>query len=268
MLLAFGGVLLAGGGLCFWVQRKLAMTISMTPIAEKMSPDGRWKALVDDTFYEPSWGGGVVISSVHLASVLDPAKITDILSVDRGEPRIAWTSADVLQVTVANLSYLTVKRREYDGVRIDIRFEPDDPAQRAAWLKWLQEPSHPDKTTRLVEVSSADPAWAAAVDQTVYGFSFIPLVLCTVRLIPSGKLAEAVDILSVETNGPNKDPPHIAWTAADVLQITVPNRSYLRVNRREYADVRIDLRFNPDDPAARAAWLKKQRELPQPQTDK
>lgn len=255
------------GGLYFLVKRELTPTIWTTPILEKPSPDGIWTALADETVYEPKFGGSIVIAALHLISAHDPTKIVDILSVDRGDPRIVWASSKVLQVTVPNLSYLVVHRREYGGVRIDLRFDPDDPVQRAAWLKWLHEP-HSDKTTRLVETSSPGRDWAAALDQTIYGFSFPPLVNCTVRLIPAGKPLEAVDILSVETNGPNKDPPRMAWTAADVLQVTISIWSYLKIIRQAYRGIRVDVRFNPDDPAARAAWLKKQQQAASPHADR
>lgn len=136
------GILAAGGGLCLWVQHEfLTDTIWTTPVLVEQSPSGSWKALVDETFDEPSWGGSVVIASVHLVSTRDSAEHAVILSLDEiGEQRpwIAWTDADLLQVTVPNLSYLTVYRREYDGVRIDLRFDPDDPAQRAVWLRKQQ----------------------------------------------------------------------------------------------------------------------------------
>ena len=49
--------------------------------------------------------------------------------------RIAWTAPDVLQVTIPNFLYLKLLMRQFDGVRVDLRFDPDDPAERAAWLR-------------------------------------------------------------------------------------------------------------------------------------
>lgn len=49
-----------------------------------------------------------------------------------------------------------------------------------------------------------------------------------------------------------------------MLRITVPNRSDLYVVRRNYQGVWIDLRFDPDDRAARDTWLKENNMQPDP----
>ena len=33
------------------------------------------------------------------------------------------------------MSYLKVLTRQAEGVRVDLRYDPDDPPKRAAWLK-------------------------------------------------------------------------------------------------------------------------------------
>jgi hypothetical protein len=104
------------------------------------SPDGAWEARVDEDVCMFGLGGGAVVAGVQLVSTRDPARSADLLGVQTGghedeRPRIAWTAPDVLQVTVPNRSFLKVLMREFDGVRVDLRFDPDDPADRAAWRR-------------------------------------------------------------------------------------------------------------------------------------
>jgi len=113
-------------------------------VARVPSPDGAWEARVDEAVCLFGFGTGAVVAGVHLVSTRDPARFADLLGVDTGahedeRPRLAWTAPDVLQVTVPNRSFLKVLTREFDGVRVDLRFDPDDPAERAAWLRQLRQ---------------------------------------------------------------------------------------------------------------------------------
>jgi len=109
-------------------------------VARVPSPDGAWEARVDEDVCLYGFGVGYVAAGVHLVSTRGPARSADLLGVDTGahedeRPRLLWTAPDVLQVTVPNRSFLKVLMREFDGVRVDLRFEPDDPADRAAWRR-------------------------------------------------------------------------------------------------------------------------------------
>jgi len=109
-------------------------------VARVPSPDGAWEARVDEAVCLFGFGVGAVVAGVHLVSTRDPARSVDLLGVDTGahedeRPRLAWTAPDVLQVTVPNRSFLKVLTRQFDGVRVDLRFDPDDPADRAAWRR-------------------------------------------------------------------------------------------------------------------------------------
>ena len=112
-------------------------------VSEAPSPDGAWKAQVVEWLCE-STAVTDITAGVHLVSAIRPAETTEILSVDTGghndeRPRIVWTAPNVLRVTVPNISYLNVLRRDFDGVHIDLRYDPDDPAARAAWRRHLEE---------------------------------------------------------------------------------------------------------------------------------
>lgn len=95
---------------------------------------------MDETVCLYGMGVGYVLAEAQLVSTRDPAHAADLLGVDTGghhdeRPRLAWTAPDVLQVTVYDHSYLKVLTREFGGVRVDLRYDPDDPADRAAWLR-------------------------------------------------------------------------------------------------------------------------------------
>ena len=111
---------------------------------EARSPDGAWKAQVNESLCENTVVMDIT-AGVYLVSAADSAEYAELLSVDTGgrheeRPRIAWTAPDVLQVTVPNISFLNVLTRRFHGVRIDLRYDPDDPAARAAWRQKLGEP--------------------------------------------------------------------------------------------------------------------------------
>ena len=113
-----------------------------------MSPDGRWRAKVIESLCEAPLVSDIT-AGLYVAATADPDEVAEILSVDTGghndeRPRIAWTAPNVLRVTVPNLSYLNVLKRDFDGVHIDLRYDPDDPAARAAWRRHLGEPPDAD----------------------------------------------------------------------------------------------------------------------------
>ena len=68
--LAVCGILIAGVSSCMWMVLRAFPegTTTVTPIIETLSPDSAWMARVEETDYEPGWGGGgVTIASVKLA---------------------------------------------------------------------------------------------------------------------------------------------------------------------------------------------------------
>lgn len=136
-------ILAIGYGAYAWIRRQMAATIWTIPIAVASSPGGVWRAWVDETVVEDTFVTSI-FDEVHLVAKNDPDKVINVLAVDtngeeQNRPSIAWTAPSALQVTAANLSYVTVERRAYKQVRIDLKFDPDDPAARAAWLKRLDE---------------------------------------------------------------------------------------------------------------------------------
>ncbi len=77
-----------------------------------------------------------------------------------------------------------------------------------------------------------------------------------VELVSRDRPSDSIDLLEVETQGDNNQRPRIAWSALNALRVTVPNLSHLKVLTRHADGVEVDIQFDSDDPAARAAWLK------------
>ena len=104
------------------------------------SPDGEWEARVDEAICPVPLGGAAIVATARLLSTRDPAHAADLLGVDTGgpqdeRPRRVWPAPEILQVTVYDHSYLWVVKRQFGGVRLDLRYDPDDPADRAAWRR-------------------------------------------------------------------------------------------------------------------------------------
>lgn len=109
-------------------------------VARLPSPGGAWEAVLDQSICPVGLGGASIVARVNLVSTRDPARTAVLLGVDTGghddgRPRLVWTAPDVLQVTVYDRSYLNVLTREFGGVRVDLRYDPDNPANRAAWRR-------------------------------------------------------------------------------------------------------------------------------------
>jgi len=105
------------------------------------SPTGAWTAVVSEDTVEAPLSTSIN-AHVDLISRERPNEPIELLGIDTGgdqgeRPRIAWSAPNILRVTVPNVPYLTVLTRQADGVQVDIQFDPDDPAARAAWLKQM-----------------------------------------------------------------------------------------------------------------------------------
>ena len=109
-------------------------------VARVPSPDGTWAARVNEATCEVGPWMMNITAGVDLVSTRDPAHAAVLLGVDTGghddeRPRVVWTAPDVIQVTVYDRSYLKVLTRGFGGVWLDLRYDPDDPADRAAWRR-------------------------------------------------------------------------------------------------------------------------------------
>jgi hypothetical protein len=68
------------------------------------------------------------------------------------------------------------------------------------------------------------------------------------------------DILEVSDYGVNR--PIIQWLSSRKLQIALPNMSGVTVQKSSYQGVEIVVKYDSDDPAARAKWRRERGRLP------
>ena len=109
--------------------------------------------------------------------------------------------------------------------------------------------------TEVARAMSPDGAALAAVDEAVCEGGLSADITAQVTLQASG--APPVPMLGVDTGGHPEDRPVATWAGPKLLLVTVPNLSYLKVLRHRASGVSVQVLFNPPDPAARAAWLKR-----------
>lgn len=113
---------------------------------------------------------------------------------------------------------------------------------------------------RVIEetmVVSPDGMWIAISDESWCESPFVTAIDAGVRLVSNRNHTDGAEILGMSTGGREEERPRIEWAASDVLLVTVPNLSFLKVLRRDYKGVRIRIRFEPDNPQARAEWLRR-----------
>jgi hypothetical protein len=114
---------------------------------------------------------------------------------------------------------------------------------------------------------SPDYVWVAVVHENVCSDGYFVTTLTyvvqllrresldSIRLIPySDKPQNDNDVLAGEMS--HENPPELRWVSASKLQITVPNRSLIGLQKRSSDGVEVVLKFDPDDPSDRERWLK------------
>jgi hypothetical protein len=125
---------------CYWcVHGFTGNGCTGTTVTEIAPPTVTWSASVIAWLCESPFLTDAVVE-MQRTSARDATRSAVILGVDTGghddeRPRIVWTAPYVLQVIAPNRSYLNVTTLEYNVIRIDLRFDPDDSEDRARWLK-------------------------------------------------------------------------------------------------------------------------------------
>jgi hypothetical protein len=113
------------------------------------SPDGQWEADVDRRVCF-SWG----IATTGIDDVVairhsgEPAsrgadvQPEDVFYVDAHNqyPLLLWPSPSHLEITVPNESRTAVIRNSYQGIEISVKYDPDNPAETAAFLSRGSDP--------------------------------------------------------------------------------------------------------------------------------
>lgn len=129
----------------------LGAECTQADVARARSPDGIWEAVNEEFTCDVGLFSTDITTEVHLRSTHKPIRDFNLLGVDttgnvNERPRLAWTSAHVLRVTVRNISILKVLLRRTEGIWVDLHFDPDDPKARARWLRAHDMP--PDQRER------------------------------------------------------------------------------------------------------------------------
>lgn len=123
-----------------------------TDTSEFRSPDGRWLARL----YGESCDLGLSSSAsvvVELARADDAHFRQNVLgmtmpSKKSGWPRVAWASPTKVLIDLPSSADIGLQMAYFQGVEIDVRLCPRDPANRARWLeyrasyrKWVKDNS-------------------------------------------------------------------------------------------------------------------------------
>jgi hypothetical protein len=106
-----------------------------------ISPDGFWVAFVQQEFR----GDGAFVTTgddyVQLVQRgIVPTHDNDVFAVDdhgteENRPRLLWMSPQKLQITLPNTSLTGLPKSSYQGIEIQVRFQPDDPVARERFLQ-------------------------------------------------------------------------------------------------------------------------------------
>jgi hypothetical protein len=64
------------------------------------------------------------------------------------------------------------------------------------------------------------------------------------------------DVFTVDEGGHPQDRPLTRWLSPQKLQITVPNKSLIGLQKNSYEGIEVVIKFEPDDPTERERWLK------------
>mgnify|MGYP006290936773 CR=1 FL=1 len=97
-------------------------------LASVPSPSGKWQAeryyaYGDIGFSIVEWG------EVHIRKTGDSASKT-ILTSSAINARLRWIDDEHLQVAAYNSAFIGVRLRDFEGIQIELTFEPDDPSSR------------------------------------------------------------------------------------------------------------------------------------------
>jgi hypothetical protein len=116
---------------------------------------------------------------------------------------------------------------------------------------------------------SPDDVWVALVQEyTCTDGYFVTTVTDTVQLtrrdatdaIQLGRHADESkhenDVLTLDEHGHPENRPLTRWLSAHKLQITVPNKSLIGLQKNYYQEIEIVIKYEPDDPAGREQWLR------------
>ncbi|MEJ0036017.1 MAG: hypothetical protein WDO68_08025 [Gammaproteobacteria bacterium] len=136
---------------------------------EKMfaSPDGRWVATVREEVCAigNTTGAGIMVD-LALAADAAHAKRVFNMRVPRSRdlwPRVVWTGPMAMELWAPNRADIMAQESQFDGVRIQLKYCGDNPAERAqvaeyqtALKQWMKD------TTEWARKRKQDPSFSEA----------------------------------------------------------------------------------------------------------
>jgi hypothetical protein len=112
---------------------------------------------------------------------------------------------------------------------------------------------------------SPDDDWVALVQEVVCsgeGFGTTSITDGVQIVRRGGQPEKGNDICVIDEGGHPENRPLIRWLSYRKLQITVPNKSLIGLQKNTYMDFEIVIKFEPDDPIARERWLRSLKSSP------
>lgn len=88
------------------------------------------------------------------------------------------------------------------------------------------------------------------------GFATTAITDHVYLLRPGMNPSPSNQVFVVDEHGQSLNRPAIRWLSASELEITVPNKSLIGFVRKAFENVRIRVRYQPDDPQEREEWLR------------
>ena len=111
-------------------------------------------------------------------------------------------------------------------------------------------------------VMSPDDTWAALVQEDICSDgAFVTVATDVVQLVPRGaKPRDEDNIFAIDEHGRPENRPLLRWLSPRKLQISVPNKSLIALQKSSHEDIDIVIKFDPDDPIERQQFLRQFRE--------
>lgn len=121
-------------------------------------------------------------------------------------------------------------------------------------LSMLWDAVRPGYTHAVVDrLPSPDGRWVAVIDEYISDVGLLAMTAVTaeVHLVSTSSPIRDIEIFGIGTGGNVSERPRLAWSAPNVLRVTVPLYDYLRLQPRQVEGILVDVRFDPDDPMVR-----------------
>lgn len=159
----------------------LVLTLSLAPVAAWAadpqhecehagtktyeSPDKRWVATVQEEVCAiGTHTGAVIMVDLALAADAAHAKRVFNMRVPRSRdlwPRVIWKGPATMEIWAPNRADILARESQFDGVRIELQYCGDNPAERAqmaeyqaAFKQWMKD------TTEWAQKRKQDPAFS------------------------------------------------------------------------------------------------------------